>query len=164
MEQHEPGSISTRGCIKHVHTSDPFAPCATIERVKTLVRGKWARVAVAAVRSSGTALESDEFSTVPGGDDHRVIRRGALDFFGNGFNLEGAGLDGPYLDRFAGWIFFVRRPADLQSRAKDTQVIRDPRVLDRRDGIGFTTCRDSITRRRISMCLDHDVTEIDKMV
>ncbi|CAH2395983.1 hypothetical protein MES5069_1270046 [Mesorhizobium escarrei] len=68
---------------------------------------------VAAVRSSGAALKSDELSTVPGGGDCRVIRRGALDFFGNGFNLEGAGLDGPYLYRSAGWILFVRRPADL---------------------------------------------------
>jgi hypothetical protein len=58
-------------------------------------------------------LKSDELSTVPGGDDRRVIRRGALDFFGDGFNLEGAGLDGPQLDRSAAWIFFVRRPAYL---------------------------------------------------
>ncbi|WP_244555161.1 hypothetical protein [Mesorhizobium prunaredense] len=58
-------------------------------------------------------MKNDEFSTVPGGDDGRVIRRGALDFFGNGFNLEGAGLGGRCLDRSAGWIFFVRRPADL---------------------------------------------------
>ncbi|WP_245497375.1 MULTISPECIES: hypothetical protein [unclassified Mesorhizobium] len=128
-----------------------------------MVRGKWARVAVAAVRSSGPALESDEFSTVPGGDDHRVIRRGALDFFGNGFNLEGAGLDGPYLDRFAGRIFFVRRPTDLQSRAKDTYVIRD-RECWTDEYRFYDVSRFRLRAGRISMCLDHDVTEIDNMV
>ena len=46
-------------------------------------------------------------SEVPGRDVHHVGRSGDLDLPGNGFVLEGAGLDLPRFDHIAGWIFAV---------------------------------------------------------
>jgi hypothetical protein len=86
---------SSKGRIKLAYTSNPFGTCATIKRMKPLVWGKWVREVVSAVIKSGGGQEEDEFSTVPGGNDHRVIHRSALDFFEDGFDLDGAGLDAP---------------------------------------------------------------------